>query len=106
MEATLQYCIGFAIHQHESATGAHMFPILNPAPTTLPMSFSFSISPSNEHPGLISFRMDLLDLLAVQGTLRSLLQHHSSKASILRLSFLHSPTLTSIHDHWKNHSLD
>ena len=49
-------------------------------------SFSFSISPSNEHPGLISFRMDQLDLLAVQGTLKSLLQHHSSKASILRLS--------------------
>ena len=46
-------------------------------------SFSFSISPSNEHPGLISFRMDWLDLLAVQGTLRSLLQHHSSKALIL-----------------------
>ena len=46
-------------------------------------SFSFNISPSNEHPGLISFRMDRLDLLAVQGTLRSLLQHHSSKASIL-----------------------
>ena len=49
-------------------------------------SFSFSISPSNEHPGLISFRMDWLDLLAGQGTLKSLLQHHSSKASILRLS--------------------
>ena len=47
-------------------------------------SFSFSISPSKEHPGLISFRMDWLDLLAVQGTLKSLLQHHSSKASILR----------------------
>ena len=47
-------------------------------------SFSFNISPSNEHPGLISFRMDWLDLLAVQGTLKSLLQHHSSKASILR----------------------
>ena len=46
-------------------------------------SFSLSISPSNEHPGLVSFRMDWLDLLAVQGTLRSLLQHHSSKASIL-----------------------
>ena len=46
-------------------------------------SFSFSISPSNEHPGLISFRMDCLDLLAVQGTLKSLLQHHISKASIL-----------------------
>ena len=49
-------------------------------------SFSFSISPSNEHPGLISFRMDWLNLLAVQGTLKSLLQHHSSKASILRHS--------------------
>ena len=59
--------------------------------STLPMrwpkdwSFSFSISPSNEHPGLVSFRMDWFDLLAVQGTLKSLLQHHSSKASILQL---------------------
>ena len=69
--------------------------------------FSFNISPSNEHPGLISFRMDLLDLLAVQGTLKSLLQHHSSKASILRCSaFFTIQLLTSIHDHWKNHSLD
>ena len=49
-------------------------------------SFSFSITPSNEHPGLISFRMDWLDLLAVQGTLKSLLQYHSSKASILQRS--------------------
>ena len=49
-------------------------------------SFSFNISPSNEHPGLVSFRMDWLDLLAVQGTLKTLLQHHSSKASILRCS--------------------
>ena len=72
-------------------------------------SFSFSISSSNEHPGLISFRMDWLEILAVQGPLKSLLQHHSSKASILRRflhSFLHSPTLTSILDYWKNHSLD
>ena len=69
-------------------------------------SFSFSISPSNQHPGLISFRMDWLDLLAVQGTLKSLLQHHSSSTNSSALSFLHSPTLTSIHDHWKNHSLD
>ena len=65
-------------------------------------SLSFSLSPSKEHPGLISFRMDWLDLLAVQGTLKSLLQHINSSA----LSFLHSPTLTSIHDHWKNHSFD
>ena len=54
-------------------------------------TFSFSISPSNEHPGLISFRMDWLDLLAVQGTLKSMLQHHSSKASIFR----HSAFLTA-----------
>ena len=70
-------------------------------------SFSFSISPSNEHPGLISFRIDWLHLLAHKGTLKSLLQHHSSKASILQCSsLLHSPTLTSIHDRRKNHSLD
>ena len=56
-------------------------------------SFSFSISPSNEYSGLISFRMDWLDLLAVQGTFKNLLQHHSS--------FLYSPTLTSIHGYWK-----
>ena len=69
-------------------------------------SFSFSISPSNEHPGLISFRMDWLNFLAVQGTLKSLLQHHSSKASIFRCSAFFTVQLTSIHDHWKNHSLD
>ena len=69
-------------------------------------SFSFNISPSNEHPALISFRMDWLDLLAVQGTRKSLLQHHSSKASILQCSVFFTVQLTSIHDHWKNHSLD
>ena len=63
-------------------------------------SFSFSISASNEHPGLISFRMDWLDLLTVQGTLKSLLQHHSSKASILWCSAFFRPTLTSMHDYW------
>ena len=68
-------------------------------------SFSLSISPSNEHPGLVSFRMDWLDLLAVQGTLKSLLQHFKSINSSV-LSFIHSSTLTSIHDHRKNHSLD
>ena len=74
-----------------------------PSETTLHMrwpkywSFSFTISPSNEHPGLISFRMDWLDLLAVQGALKSLLQHHSSKASI----FQHSAffTLQLSHPH-------
>ena len=62
-------------------------------------SFSFNVSPSNEHPGLISFKLVWLDLLAVQGTLKSLLQHHSSKSiNYLALGFLYSPTLTSIHD--------
>ena len=80
--------------------------------STLPMrwpkywSFTFSIIPSKEIPGLISFRVDWLDLLAVQGTLKSLLQHHSSKASILRHSALFTVQLSSIYDHWKNHSLD
>ena len=65
-----------------------------------PKYWSFSFS-TKEHPGLISFRIDWLGLLAVQGTLKSLLKHHSSKASIL-----YSLTLTYIHDYWKNHSLD
>ena len=69
-------------------------------------SFSFNISPSNEHPGLISFRIDQLDLPAVQGTLKSFLQHHSQKHQFFALSFLYSSTLTSIHDHWRNHSLN
>ena len=60
-------------------------------------SFSFSISPSNEHPGLISFRMDWLDLLAVQGTLKSLLQHHRSKASILRCSAFFTVQLSHLY---------
>ena len=59
-------------------------------------SFSFNISPSNEHSGLI-FRMDWLDLIAFQGTFKNLLQHHSSKA--------YHPTLTAIHDYWRNHTL-
>ena len=70
-------------------------------------SFSFSISTSNEHPGLISFRMDWLDLLAVQGTLKSLLQHHSSKASILQCSaFVTVPISHPYMTTGKNHSLD
>ena len=70
-------------------------------------SFNFRISPSSEHPGLITFRMDWLDLLAVQGDSQESSptpQIKSINSSVL--SFLHSPTLTSIHDHWKNHSLD
>ena len=70
-------------------------------------SFSFSISPSNVYSGLISSGIDWLDLLAVQGTLKSLLQYHSSKASILQcLAFFIVQHLTSIQDHWKNHSFD
>ena len=69
-------------------------------------SFSFNISPSSEYSGLVSFRMDWLDLLAVQGTLKSLLQPHISKSSILRCSAFFTVQLTSMHDHRKNHILD
>ena len=70
-------------------------------------SFSFSIIPSKEIPGLISFSMDWLDLLAVQRALKSLLQHHSSKASILWCSALFTVQLSHPYTtHWKNHSLD
>ena len=70
-------------------------------------SFSYNIIPSKEIPGLISFRMDWLDLPAVQETLKSLLQHHSSKASILQCSAFFTVQLShpSIHDYWKNRSL-
>ena len=67
-------------------------------------SFSFSISPSNKYSGLISFTIDWFDLLAVQGTLKSLLQHHSSSINSSVLNLLYGPTLISIHDSWKNHS--
>ena len=70
-------------------------------------SFCFSISPSNEYSGLISFRIDWIDLLAVQGTLKSLLQHYSSKTSILWPSaFFMVQLSTTICGHWKNHSFD
>ena len=69
-------------------------------------NFDFSIRPSNEYSGLISFRMDWLVLLSVQGTLKDLLQHHSSKASILWCSDFFMVQLISIHDYWKNHSFD
>ena len=69
-----------------------------------PKYWSFSFN--NEHPGLISFRMDWLDLLAVQGTLKSLLPPQLKSINSSVLSFLYSPTLIFIHDHWKNHSLE
>ena len=74
-----------------------------------PKYWSFSISASNEYSGLISFRIDWLDLLAVQRTLKSLLQHHTFKALILWSSAFFMVllyALTSIHDYWKNHSFD
>ena len=67
-------------------------------------SFSFNISPPNEYSRLISFRIDWLDLLAVQGILKSLLQHHSLKASILWCSAFFAIQLTSTHDYWKKHN--
>ena len=69
-------------------------------------SFSFSMSPSNEYSGLIFFRIDWFDLLAVQGTLKSLLQHHNLKASFLWCSIFFMVQLTSVHDHCKTHSFD
>ena len=70
------------------------------------LELSLNISPSNEYSGLISFRIDWLDLLAVQGTLKSLPQQHSSKASILWYSAFFMVQLTSIHDYWKNNNFD
>ena len=69
-------------------------------------SFSFSMSPSNEYSGLISFRMDWFDLLADQGTLKSLLQHHLDGINSSGLSLIYGPTLTFIHDYWENNSFD
>ena len=69
-------------------------------------NFSFNISLSNEHPGLISFRMDWLDLIIVQGTQESSPTPQFKSISSSPLSFFYSPTLTSIHDHWKKQSLD
>ena len=68
-----------------------------------PKYWSFSISPSNEYSGLISFKIDWFDLLGVQRTLKSILQHHSSKALILQCSAFFRVKLTFMHDHWKNH---
>ena len=69
--------------------------------------FSFSISPSNDYSRMTSFRIDWFDLLAVQGTLKSLLQHHGSKESVLwHSAFFMVQLSTSVHDYWKNHSFD
>ena len=83
----------------QSFPASHSFPMIQLFTIRWPKywSFSFSISPSNEYSGLISLRIDWFDLFVVQGTLKSLLQHHSSKASIFSHSAFFSPTLTSIH---------
>ena len=75
-------------------------------PIRQPKYCSFSISLSNKYSGLISFRTDWVDLLAVQGTLNSLVQHHDSKASILQCSIFFMVQLSHLHDYWKNHSTD
>ena len=123
----LHYLSEFAqVHVHWLSDAIQpSYPLSSPSPPTLNLSqhqslfqrlssshrvvkvlelFSFTISPSNEYPGLISFRIDWFDLLAVQGTLKSLLPHHSINSSVL--SLLYGPTLTTIHDYWKNHSCD
>ena len=92
----------FNLSQHQG-----LFKWVNSSHQVAKVLVSASASASNEPSGLISFRMDWLDLLSVQGTLKSLFQHYSSKASILWHSgFFIAPTLTSIHDYWKNHSLN
>ena len=73
---------------------------------TWPKYWGFSISPFNEYSGLISFRIDWLDLLAIQGTLKSSPTPQSKSNNSSVLSFLYHPTLTSIHDYWKNHSFN
>ena len=94
----------FSLSQHQGLFHETVLPIRCPKY----WHSSFSISPSNEYSELISFRMDWLDLLVVQGTLKSLLQHRSSKASILQCSafFMYGPILTFLHDYWKNYSSD
>ena len=82
----------------------HMSQFFNQVPKY--WNFSFSISPSNEYSGLVSFRIAWLDLLAVQGTLKSPTTPQFKGINSLALSFLYSPTLTFIHDYWKNHSFD
>ena len=91
----------FNLSQHQGFSNESALPIRRPKY----WSFSFSISPSNEYSGLISFRVDQFDLLEVQGTLKSLLQHHSSKAFILRCSVFFMVN-SHIHTYWKYHSFD
>ena len=111
------HCVGDAIQPSHPLSSPLLLPSIFPSirvfsiESALPIrwpkyrSFSFNISPSNEHPGLISFRMDWLDLLAVQKPLKSLLQHHSSKHQFFSTQLFYSSTLISIHDYWENRCL-
>ena len=96
----VSFSSAFNLSQHQGFLQESAFPIRWP----VYCSFSFSISPSKEYSEFIPFRIDWFDPLAVQGTLKSLLQYHSSKASILQHSVLYGPTLTFIHPCCKNHS--
>ena len=106
------HCVGDAIQPSHPLSSPSVFPSIRVFSNESALcirwpkywSFNFNISPSNEHPGPISFRMEWLDLLAVQGTLESppIPQFKSINSSVL--SFLYGPTLTSIHNYWKNHS--
>ena len=124
----LRYLLEFAqIHVHWASDAIQpCYPLLLPSPPALNLSqhqglfqwaalhirwpkywsFSFSISPSNEYSGLISFRMDWLDLLAVQGTLKSLLQHHNLKLSVVGTEPSSWSNFTFIYDYWKGHIFD
>ena len=92
----------FNLSQHQGFSNESVFCIRWPKY----WNFSFSISPSSEYSGLISFRIDWFDLLAVQGTLESSLTPQFKSINSSSLSFLYGPTLTSIHDYWKDHSFD
>jgi len=92
----------FNLSQHQGLSNDSAHPIRWPKY----WNFSFNISPSNEHSGLISFRMDWLDLLQSKGLSRVFSNTTDQSINLLVLSLLYGPTLTTIHDHWKNHSLN
>ena len=93
----------FNLSQHQSFPMSQFFAS---GDQDIDWSFSFSFSPSNEYSGLISFRIEWFDLLAIQKTLKSSPTPQFKSINSSALSFLHSPSLTSVCDHWKNHSLD
>ena len=112
------HCIGDAIQPSHpltpSSPSPSIFPSIKDFSNELSVlirwpkywNFSFSINPSSEYAGLTSLKIDWFDLLAVQRTFRNVLQHHSSKASVLRHCLLYGPALTTVCDNWEDHSLD